>query len=319
MSKKKIAFLFPGQGAQYVGMMKDFYDHFNEAKEVFDLADKLLGFKLSSLIFEGPLEQLTLTKNSQLAIFVSSYAILKVIESHFTDFQPDFTAGLSLGEYTALVASKKISFEECLPIVASRGQFMNDACEVEKGTLNVVLGMSPEEVEEGVSSLRPEHRVWVANLNCPGQVVIAGDLPSITLAQETLKSRGAKRVLPLEVSGAFHSPLMQSAQDRLKPMLQAMKIAKSEILLAMNASGTVVKDENQIRENLIRQVTSPVLWEKEMRELLPEVALYVEIGPGKTLQGMNKRIGVEAPTVSVEKIADLELLKKAKDELYAAT
>lgn len=314
---KKTAFLFPGQGAQYVGMMKDFYEAFSDAKRVFEEASDLLKVDLPSLIFQGPLEVLTQTKNSQIAIFVCSYAVLQVFEKQFPDVKASFAAGLSLGEYTALVAAKKVSFASCLPVVAARGQYMNEACLKQKGTLHVVLGMAPEEIEKQLLTFRKEHPVWIANLNCPGQVVIAGDVVSMAYAQEALLKAGAKRVLPLEVSGAFHSPLMQSAKEQLKPMIEALKFQSSPVQLLMNVPGALVEDPQAIQENLINQVTSPVYWEKGIRSIMGEVSLFIEMGPGKTLQGMNKRIGT-GKTISIEKINDLEDFGKVKDEVYAS-
>jgi [acyl-carrier-protein] S-malonyltransferase len=319
MNKKKIVFLFPGQGAQYVGMMKDFHDTFPEARDLFEEANELLGQKLSSLIFEGPQNVLTLTKNSQLAIFVASLSILRVFEKQFPEVFPAFAAGLSLGEYTALVGAKKVTFADCLPIVAARGQFMNDACEKEKGGLSVVLGMLPEDVERELTLLRPSLKVWVANLNCPGQVVIAGDATSLEKVAIILKEKGAKRVLPLDVSGAFHSELMHSAKERLAPLLRQLPLKEGICPIIMNTSGGVVTENDKIREHLIAQVTSPVLWEKGIRSVMDGVDLFIEMGPGKTLQGMNKRIGIVAQTISIEKLQDLDEFNKVKDGLYASS
>jgi len=311
---KKIAFLFPGQGAQYVGMAKDFYDQFNVAKEVFQEADEALSFSLSRLIFEGPFSELTLTKNSQLAIYVASSAILRAVNSQFPSLKPYVCAGLSLGEYTALYAAQKISFKECLMLVKARAEYMNEACEKNPGTMRVILGMEAETVEGLISQLNPLHEVWVANLNCPGQVVIAGSLSGIEAASSVLKEKGAKRILPLDVSGAFHSGLMKSAQKKLQPLIENIKLKESSILLAMNTPGDLVYSSELIQHYLIEQVVSPVRWEKAIRAIdANHMDGYLEIGCGKTLTGMNKKIGITAPSFSIEKVADLEELEKVEN------
>lgn len=294
---KKIAFIFPGQGAQYVGMGKEFYDAFPEARAVFDEAETLLGFPLKKWIFEGPLEELTKTEVAQVAIFVTSAAMLRCIS-----LKPDICAGLSLGEYTALVAAGRIDFASALKLVAARGKYMQEACENEKGSMRVVLGLD----EAQVAACLPEH-VWIANLNCPGQVVIAGKNDALSLAEEKLKAAGARRVLPLEVSGAFHTPLMRSAQDKLTPLLLAAPLQTSDVELVMNVPGDFVQASEEMRQNLIAQVASPTRWEKGIRAM-ENVNIFVEIGPGKTLAGMNKKIGA-GETISIEKPADLGQLE----------
>ena len=306
----KIAFIFPGQGAQYVGMGMDFYDSYPAAKQVFDRADEVLGGNFSKLIFEGPKEELTLTKNSQLAIFIVSYAIHQVIKELCPDLLPFVCAGLSLGEYTALAASGKISFDDCLLLVRNRAQFMNDACDSHPGSMSVVLGMEEEQVLSVLSEIK-EHQVGIANLNCPGQIVIAGTLKGLEIAAELLKKNGAKRILPLDVSGAFHSPLMKEAQERLTPHLQGVELVESDVQLVMNTQGDFVRDLSGIREELNKQVTQPVRWEKGVHSMVSAgVDMFVEIGCGKTLSGMNKRIGVSFPTISIEKVEDLQVLLK---------
>ncbi len=292
----KEALIFPGQGAQYPGMGKDFYENFPAAKEIFQHADDLLGMHLSKLMFEGSKDELTATKNSQLAIFVMSLALYKVIGEK----QPHTCAGLSLGEYSALVASKRLSFEEGLLLVRDRAAFMNDACEQNEGTMAVALGLTEEQVSEALSGLQD---VWIANLNCPGQVVIAGTKPGVASAEAPLKAKGAKRVLPLQVSGAFHTPLMLPAQERLKPKIEAASFASSEVGLVMNVPGDYVS-EDAVKQNLIDQVVKPVRWEKGIRAM--DVDRFIEIGPGKTLSGMNKKIGVSATCINVEKVEDLD-------------
>ena len=303
---KKYAFLFPGQGAQYVGMGRDFYDHFSIAKQTFEEADEILGQNFSRLIFEGPSDQLTLTKNSQIGIYITSIAMLRTLAQQFPDLQPSVCAGLSLGEYTALTAAKKISFNNCLKLVKARAEFMNDACDTIEGSMQVILGLNADVVEEVLLPLAA-HQVWVANINCPGQVVIAGTKSGIELATRALKEKGAKRALPLDVSGAFHSGLMKEAQERLTPYLMEVTLQTSPIDIVMNVPGDYVVGSEALRRCLIDQITQPVRWEKGICAIQAKgVDGYMEIGCGKTLSGMNKRIGVTAPTWSIEKISDLE-------------
>lgn len=310
--KNPCAFLFPGQGAQYVGMGKDFYEQFSEAKETFQEADDVLGFPLSRLIFEGPAEELTLTKNSQLAIFVVSIAVLRTLQKQLPNLTPSVCAGLSLGEYTALVAAKKISFKDALLLVQSRALYMHESCEAYPGTMRVVLGMEVPDVERVIGQLQPKEKVWVANLNCPGQVVIAGTLSGIETASNVLKDNGAKRVLPLDVSGAFHSGLMQDAQRRLSPKIEQVTLTESNIELVMNVAGGYVSSLADMRECLIKQVTGTVRWELGIRAMLEKgVSTFLEIGCGKTLSGMNKKIGLAPEAIfSLEKVVDLEELAK---------
>lgn len=315
---KKLAFLFPGQGAQYPGMGKDFFEHFPIACQTFEEADDFLQSSFSKLIFEGPSDELTKTCNSQSAIYVVSMALYRVIEQQFPDFTPNICAGLSLGEYTALTVAGKIGFTDCLDLVRLRGCAMQEACEETKGSMQVVLGMTEEAVDAVICKLNPPHPVWVANINCPGQVVIAGSLDALTSAGEALKQNGAKRVLPLEVSGAFHSGLMRSAQEKLKSKIATTSFHESATQVVMNVPGDFVSGLPQMREALVDQVVSPVRWERGIRKMMEDkVEAYVEIGPGKTLAGMNKRIGVTELTLSIEKVSDLEGLNKLM-ELYAA-
>lgn len=308
-SFKKNAFIFPGQGSQYPGMGKDFFNKFPVVKETFEEADDVLKFKLSSIVFDGPEALLTETKNSQLGIFVTSIAILRVINQEFPHLMPSMTAGLSLGEYSALVASKLLSFVECLPLVSHRGQYMNDACESKEGTMAVVLGLEAKAVEDFVKELNMPDDLFVANLNCPGQVVVSGTKKGIEEATLFLKAKGAKRVLPLAVHGAFHSGLMKEAKERLKPYIEAVVLKDSSVQLAMNVPGGFVKDPMQIKNYLIDQVTSPVRWEASVLEMKKTgTDFFIEMGPGKTLAAMIKRIDPALSVVSIEKVEDLELL-----------
>jgi len=302
----KTVFIFPGQGAQYVEMGKDFYEAFAIAKETFEEASDLLSRKFADLIFkEG--EALSETKNSQIAIFVVSSAILRVVKHQFPDLIPSICAGLSLGEYTALFGAEKIAFSDAVQIVSLRGQFMQEACEGARGCMRVVLGLDVEKVRAHLPQ-----SIWVANLNCPGQVVIAGLESSMAAAEEALKGQGARRILPLEVSGAFHTPLMQPAQEKLTPYLEQLKLHAGIADVVMNVTGEKALSQEEIRKNLIAQVVSTTEWEKEIRTIeKEEPSLYVEMGPGKTLAGMNKKIGVQGLTVSIEKVTDLEALDGA--------
>lgn len=300
----KFAYLFPGQGAQYVGMGRDFFERFSIARHTFEEADEILGRFFSHLIFEGPQQELTLTKNSQLAIFITSIAMWRVFQEQFPDIQPSFCAGLSLGEYAALVVARRISFTECLKLVEARGLFMHEACSCYPGTMRVVLGLEALAVEQALGA---DCGVWIANLNCPGQVVIAGYEAEMQQAADRLKEHGAKRVLPLDVAGAFHSPLMRQAQERLSPLIEQAHFKQDSIQIVMNAVGGFVSALEDLQSALIRQVTSPVLWEKGIRYIESSgVDFYIEIGCGKTLSGMNRKIEVSAPTVSIETVSDLE-------------
>lgn len=303
MSHKKIVFIFPGQGAQFVGMGRDFFDAFPLARQTFEEADDHLKMHLSKIIFHGPPDQLTETKYSQPAIFVASVAMLRCFP-----VKPVICAGLSLGEYTALFASEKLSFIEGLTLVQARGIAMQEACLKRQGTMRVVLGLG----EDDVAKALPKN-VWIANLNCPGQVVIAGETSAIVQAEESLKKAGAKRVLPLDVSGAFHTPLMASAQEQLKPLIMQSHFKQSSTKLVMNVPGDFVDPIGEVRTNLILQVASPTRWEKGIRAIMETAPdLFIEIGPGKSLAGMNRKIGVPVETKNIEKITDLE-------GLYAAT
>lgn len=310
MSKyKRIAFVFPGQGSQYAGMGQDFYDNFSIAKETFQEADDILGRKISSIILNGPDETLTETKNSQTGIFITSMALLRSIQTQFPHLTPAVCAGLSLGEYTALTASKRLDFATCLPIVQHRGQYMNDACEKIEGTMAVVLGLSSDAVINLVKELNMPNDLFVANLNCPGQVVISGTKAGIEAGSVAAKAVGAKRVLPLAVHGAFHSGLMREAEERLKEHIHGATIKDSNIEFAMNVPGDFVKDLNDIKQFLISQVTQPVMWEQSVRNMIgSSVDLFVEIGCGKTLSTLIKRTSTDVPVISIEKLSDLELL-----------
>lgn len=301
----KRAFIFPGQGAQYVGMGKDFFDSFVIARETFQEADDLLGMSLSKIIFEGPEDLLTQTKNSQVAIFVTSMAIFRTMQQQLPDLIPSVCAGLSLGEYTALSASNRLNFADTLLLVRERARLMNDACEKVPGTMAAVLGLDAEGIAAAVKGL---NGVWVANYNAPGQTVISGTKEGIDKAALILKERGAKRVIPLTVHGAFHSGLMQSAQDGLAPFVERVSLADSEIAFVMNVPGGFVINKEEIRRNLIAQVTQSVRWEQGIEAMKAAgVDFFLEIGCGKTLSGLNRKMGITSMS-SIEKVTDLELV-----------
>lgn len=298
---KQHAYLFPGQGAQYPGMGKDFAESFSVAREIFEEADDILGEHVSRVVFEGPEELLTQTKYSQIGIFVTSVAILRTIETQFPELRPSVCSGLSLGEYTALYASGRLGFQDTLLLVRERSRFMNEACEKTSGAMAAVLGLDAHEVENALRS----SQIWIANYNCPGQIVISGTKEGVEKAIEQLKAAGAKRVLPLTVHGAFHSGLMQSAQDALAPFIRLAEIRDSAVDFVMNVPGDFVRSIDEVRRNLTEQVTHSVRWEQGIRSM-KGIDLFLEIGCGKTLSGLNKKIGVAAPTISIEKLEDLE-------------
>lgn len=312
MKYKKIAFLFPGQGAQVVGMGKDFCDAFAPAREAFEEADTTLNRHLSKVIFEGPEGALTETKNSQCAIYLVSMAILRVLQKQFPDLKPTICAGLSLGEYTALAASGRFGFGQGLTLVEYRGACMQEACLATEGTMAALFGLTAEQVEKMVSELALVGELWVANYNAPTQIVISGTKRAVALAIEAAKQRGAKRAIPLEVHGAFHSGLMKSAQTKLQGKIAELELQESPIALVMNVPGNFVSEKESVRRYLVEQVTSSIKWAQSIG-VMQDVDCFVEIGPGRTLAGLNRHIGVTAPTINVGKVADLENLATAMD------
>jgi [acyl-carrier-protein] S-malonyltransferase len=270
----------------------------------------LLNRSLSTIILQGPEAVLTETKNSQAAIYVASMAMWRVVQELY-DLKPFVCAGLSLGEYTALTAAEWLSFRQTLPVVQYRGQLMNEACESTQGTMAVIMGLDAPVVEEMVREVNLPHDLWVANFNCPGQVVISGTMKGIEAGIAAAKARHAKRILPLQVHGAFHSGLMQEAQEKLAPFIQKAPLVKGSAHLVMNVPGNFVEEVESVRHDLIEQVTHSVRWEQGIRAIeQQQVDLYIELGPGKTLAGMNKRIGIQAPTITIDKVEDLDQLSQ---------
>jgi len=301
---EKTAFLFAGQGSQYVGMGKDFYDAFPEAKDVFDQADKVLGFSISDLCFNGPLEELTKTNNCQPAIVTVSIACWQVYLSKNPQID-GFMAGLSLGEYSALVAAGAISFEDAVYLVRRRGQFMEEEAIAHPGKMLSVIGLDLAKVKEVCAEVKAE----VANINCPGQVVISGSAEAITQAQALAKVKGAKLAVILEVSGAFHSSFMRGASEKLARELDKIKINAPKFPVICNVTGKPVVDSQEIKQNLIQQVSASVLWEDSMKLILSKgVTNFFEFGPGKVLKGLMRRIDSNARVTNIEKKADIDSL-----------
>jgi [acyl-carrier-protein] S-malonyltransferase len=291
----KTAFLFPGQASQYVGMGKDLVEHHARAKELFERANEIMGVDLMRICFEGPAEELTQTRYTQPAIFVHSVAIAEL-----TGITPAAAAGHSLGEYSALVASGALSFEDGLRLVKKRGELMQEAGTRSPGTMAAVISAETVLIAEVCTEASEAGIVQAANFNSPGQVVISGSLAGVDKAMELLKARGVRIVKKLPVSGAFHSPLMQYAQDELGDVLTATPINEARFPVYTNVTAEPVTKPEAIRENLLRQVTSPVMWERSMLNMLRDgVTACYETGPGNVLQGLLKRINPEVPCTAM--------------------
>lgn len=286
------AYVFPGQGAQFVGMGKDLYEQSPLAKKLFEKANEILGFRITDLMFEGTPEDLKQTKVTQPAVFLHSVISAFVLGD---DFKPDMVAGHSLGEFSALVAARALSFEDGLRLVYARAMAMQKACEVEPSTMAAVLGLSDEDVEEVCDSIT-QLVVVPANYNCPGQLVISGSIEGIDKACELLKEKGAKRALKLPVGGAFHSPLMQPASEELQAAINSTAFSNPVCPVYQNVNAYPQTDPEQIKQNLIAQLTAPVRWTQTVKNMVTDGAdLFVELGPGDVLKGLVKKIsaGVE--------------------------
>ncbi|EIJ81533.1 malonyl CoA-acyl carrier protein transacylase [Bacillus methanolicus PB1] len=295
----KIAFLFPGQGSQAVGMGKVLAESDSTIMEIFEQADKTLNFKLSNIIFEGPQEELTLTTNAQPALLTTSIAILHYFKK--SGIEPDFVAGHSLGEYSALVAAEAFSFVEGVRAVRKRGEYMEEAVPNGEGTMAAVLGLDRESLSEITASVTADgHTVQLANLNCPGQIVISGSRQGVELAGQIAKEKGAKRVIPLEVSGPFHSVLMKPAAEKFQTVLNEMSIKDAKVPVISNVTANPIQSAAEIKEKLIEQLYSPVLWEDSVRKMIElGVDTFIEIGPGKVLSGLVKKVERTVKTLAV--------------------
>jgi [acyl-carrier-protein] S-malonyltransferase len=299
-----IAFLFPGQGAQTVGMSKAFAEQFAESRAVFDEADRALGEPLSDLIFNGPADRLTLTENTQPAILTASIAALRVLESR--GCRPAMVAGHSLGEYSAHVAAGTIAFSDAVRIVRNRGRYMQEAVSVGTGAMAAILGLDAELVHQACREAADGDVVSAANLNAPGQVVIAGTAAAVARAVERAKALGARRAIPLQVSAPFHCALMKSAQDRLTPELRSLSVHDPRVPVVANVDAEPKRDAASAVDALIRQISAPVRWDDVMRRLVAEGAkAFVEVGPGKVLAGLAKKAAADATVLSVAEPDDL--------------
>ncbi|WP_338410437.1 ACP S-malonyltransferase [uncultured Flavobacterium sp.] len=287
------AYIFPGQGAQFLGMGKDLYESSAVAKELFEKANTILGFRITDIMFEGSVEALKETKVTQPAVFLHSVILAKTLD----DFNPEMVAGHSLGEFSALVANGSLSFEDGLKLVSQRALAMQKACEITPSTMAAVLNLDDKIVEEICASI--EGIVVAANYNCPGQLVISGAFKAVELACEKMKEAGAKRALVLPVGGGFHSPMMEPARAELAAAIEATMFAKPICPVYQNVTATAVSDPEEIKKNLIIQLTAPVKWSQSVNQMIRDGATsFTEVGPGKVLVGLVKKINPEAETFS---------------------
>ncbi|WP_179008918.1 ACP S-malonyltransferase [Winogradskyella forsetii] len=288
------AYIFPGQGAQFSGMGLNLYENSALAQELFEKANDILGFPITDIMFEGTAEDLKETKVTQPAIFLHSVILAKTLGD---SFKPDMVAGHSLGEFSALVAAGALTFEDGLKLVSQRAQAMQKACELQPSTMAAVLGLADDIVEKVCSTT--EGVVVAANYNCPGQLVISGEVEAINKACESLKDAGARRALVLPVGGAFHSPLMEPAREELAAAIENTTFSKPNCPIYQNVTASAITDENEIKANLISQLTAPVRWTQSVQQMVADGAShFTEVGPGNVLQGLVKKIHRDAETAS---------------------
>jgi [acyl-carrier-protein] S-malonyltransferase len=304
----KVCFIFPGQGSQYLDMGRELHDKFSAARHAFGEADETLGFPLSRLCFNGPEEELKQTENTQPAILAVSIAAFRVLNSN--GFRADYVAGHSLGEYSALVAAESLGLADALRCVRNRGRYMQEAVPAGEGAMAAILGMDQEHVEAISQETRRDEVLAVANLNAPAQIVISGTASAVARATDLARARGAKRAILLPVSAPFHCPLMQPAQERLRRDLSTVSLSSCQIPLINNVDAAQISSVDQIRDSLIRQVSSPVRWTESVQSLIHnDVRLFVELGPGRVLSGLVRQID------RTVKIANVEGVKSLKDTL----
>lgn len=304
----KTALLFAGQGAQTVGMGRDLADKFPAAKILFDRANAVLGYDLARICFDGPEPELTKTENAQPAIFLVGWIAFDLLRGQIPGLEFHATAGLSLGEFTALAAANAMSFEDSLRVVRERGRFMQEAAEASRGGMAAIIGLD----ESATREVCAQTGVYLANLNCPGQIVISGPSNKMPQACELAKARGAKRALPLSVNGAYHSPLMASAQPKLQAALDAVSLRESILPVISNVTARPHGSATEIRQRLVDQVTASVRWEDSMRYLLSQgFTRFLELGPGTALTGFMKRIDKNAQILNVADLPSLDATAKA--------
>ena len=286
------AYVFPGQGAQFTGMGKDLYENSPLAKELFEKANEILGFRITDIMFEGTAEELKETKVTQPAVFLHSVILAKVL-----DVKPDMVAGHSLGEFSALVVNGALSFEDGLKLVSKRAMAMQKACEITPSTMAAVLNLDDKIVEDICASI--DGVVVAANYNCPGQLVISGEYKAVELACEKMKEAGAKRALILPVGGAFHSPMMEPAREELAAAIEATTFSTPICPVYQNVTASAVSDANEIKKNLIIQLTAPVKWTQSVQQMIKDGATsFTEVGPGKVLVGLVNKINKDVETIS---------------------
>lgn len=310
---KKIAYIFPGQGSQYVGMGKDLYEEYEVAKNVYNTADKALGYKISEVCFNGPDEILKQTKNTQPAILTTSLACLEVLKSEI-NIEPAALAGHSLGEYGALYTAGVLNLAEAISITGKRAELMNEAAESTSGSMAAVLGLSEDLIKEGLQELQKEGKISVANYNCPGQTVITGEKELIQKSVELLKEKGAKRVIELAVSGAFHSELMKNAAEKFADFIKEYNFKDAKITVYENTDAKAVISGEDIKKRVSKQIYSSVHWTETINNMIKDgIEIFIEVGPGKVLAGLNKKINPEIKTYNVYDINSLnETLKELK-------